>query len=196
MEWRFYNLRKRKKNTAFRILSKIALAGCFMVAASNQYFWRSFYRNFLRELKRSQSAKEKKKLYDALRYLRQKKFVDIQESDKGIKIVITTAGYKVLKEIKTWDDLKIRKPPEWDRKLRFVIFDIPRRRQRARNILLKILKDWNFFMVQKSIWVYPYDCVNEIVVVKKLLKIEPYVRVLVTDAIEGEYKILKYFKLV
>lgn len=197
-KWKFYNLKKKKKkkNLALNVLSKIALVGCFMVAGSNQYFWRSFYREFLRDLKRRNNRKERKRLYDALRYLRQKKFVDIKETKKGVKITIMTAGYKVIKEIEKWEELKIKKPPEWDRKLRFVIFDIPRTKQSARNAFINVLKEWKFFMVQKSVWVFPYDCMNEIAVLRKLLEIEPYVKVLVTDAIEGEYKILKHFKLI
>lgn len=182
-----------EKSLAFKILKAIALGGAFLIAASNERFWFNFYTNFNKEIKKFKNYKEKRKIYDALRYLRQRKFVDITDTSQGVKVKITTSGHEVIEFYKSIKSIKIKKPTRWDRKFRMVIFDIPAKKQSSRNVFLQKLKEMGFYMIQKSIWVYPYDCMNEIATLRKLFEIEPYVKVIVADAIEGEYNIRKSF---
>ena len=58
------------------------------------------------------------------------------------------------------------------------------------------LKEMGFLMIQKSIWVNPYDCMNEIAYLRNIFEIEPYVKIVLADALEGDYKIRKHFDLI
>ena len=188
-------LRIRKKSLALEVLKKIAVAGAFLVAASNKRFWFNFYLNSNKEFGKYKNQKEKQKLYNALNYLKQKKFVDIAEKPNGILVKIASKGYEVLEFYESIEKMQIKQPKRWDRKFRIVIFDIPAKKQAARMALIQKLKDMGFYMLQKSIWVHPYDCINEIATLRKLFEIEPYVKIMKTEAVEEEYKLLKYFGL-
>ena len=187
--------KNRQGSFAFKLLKSMAVAGAFIVAASNQRFWLNFYLNHNKELERYRKIKKKRKLYNAIAYLKQKKFLDITEKPNGLLVKITTKGYEVVEFYESIEKMKLKRPEKWDKKFRLVIFDIPVKKQDGRNALIQKLKDMGFYMLQKSIWVHPYDCVNEIITLRKLFEIEPYVKVVTTEAIEGEYKLLKYFQL-
>lgn len=49
------------------------------------------------------------------------------------------------------------KKENWDKKLRLVIFDIQEINKIKRNYLRKLLKKIGFIMIQKSVWLSPYD---------------------------------------
>lgn len=46
---------------------------------------------------------------------------------------------------------------KWDKKWRIVIFDIEEKQRRQRDILRGKLKELGFGMIQKSVWISPYD---------------------------------------
>ena len=64
------------------------------------------------------------------------------------------------------DNLVIKQPKEWDKKWRFITFDIPEKRKIVREALRGKLKQLGFSPFQKSIWIYPYSCTAEIELLK------------------------------
>ena len=50
----------------------------------------------------------------------------------------------------------------WDKKWRFVLFDIPEPLKKKRDALRRKLKHLGFLEFQKSVFIYPYPCQNEI----------------------------------
>lgn len=57
-----------------------------------------------------------------------------------------------------------------------IIFDIPEDMSTTRNKLRRVLKNWNFHQIQKSVWLTSYDhreSINELV---KELEIKPHVQ--------------------
>ncbi|MEK7537032.1 MAG: hypothetical protein AAB584_01115 [Patescibacteria group bacterium] len=187
--------RNKQKSFIFNLLKSMAVAGSFLIAASNKRFWLNFYLNHHKELNRYKKIKEKRKIYNAIAYLKQKKFLDIAEKQNGIIVKITTKGYEVIEFYESLEKMKIKRPKSWDRKFRLVIFDIPAKKQGARAVFIQKLKEMGFYMFQESIWVHPYDCISEIATLRKLFEIEQYVKIMTTEAIEEEYKLLRHFKL-
>lgn len=59
-------------------------------------------------------------------------------------------------------NLKIEKPDRWDGLWRCAIFDIPEKQKSLRNALRAKLKELGFVQVQKSVWVCPYPCRDEL----------------------------------
>src|SRR3989344_4076427 len=48
------------------------------------------------------------------------------------------------------------KSKKWDGKWRIIIFDIPQELHRERNILRRRLRSMGFYMLQKSVFIFPY----------------------------------------
>lgn len=186
----------KKKSLSFRILKTLAVSGIFVVAASSPMFAMNLPENISRILKERNERKKREKLFRALSYLRSRKFMEIKNLPNGkAEIKITSAGQEFI-GMADLDDLKIEKPDVWDKKFRLVIFDIPKHKHSASTAFSGKLKEIGFYMVQKSVWLHPYDCTNEVAYLRGVFEVEPYVKVVLADAFEGDYKIRKYFKLI
>lgn len=92
----------------------------------------------------------------------------------------------------------LRSRPEWDKKWRIIIFDIPENRRQQRDFLRKRLKWLGFKELQKSAWIFPYDIKKE---VEELLTIcnfdsqEGDIRFLTVEKMENDKDLKKYFDL-
>jgi CRISPR-associated endonuclease Cas2 len=92
-------------------------------------------------------------------------------------------------------DFKLRKPARWDKKWRLVIFDIPEKRKRLRDVLRATLHRIGFIRLQDSVWVYPYDCEELITLLKTEFKVGKDVLYMIVDKIENDKTIKTQFKL-
>lgn len=66
-------------------------------------------------------------------------------------------------------------PPPWDRLWRLVIFDIPEKRHADRFLLRRYLAESGFAMVQKSVWIAPYDREEQVQKFARGIDIQRYV---------------------
>ncbi|MSU73583.1 hypothetical protein EXS56_00385 [Candidatus Kaiserbacteria bacterium] len=83
----------------------------------------------------------------------------------------------------------------WDGRYRMVIFDIPERRRGVRERLRRLMRECGFLLIQKSVWLSPYDCEELIALIKAELRIGKDVLYVIVDSIENDAWIKKHFKL-
>ena len=107
------------------------------------------------------------------------------KSDGIFEARITKKGKEIVRKI-DFDDLQIIKPNRWDERWRMVIFDIPNKMHKHRLALTQKLRNLGFQMIQKSVWVHPYPCDEEIMVVRKFYNVDPYVTYIETAHVEDE----------
>ena len=101
---------------------------------------------------------EKRKLLRIVKEFYENRLIDYREKEDGnVYIVLTKNGQKKALEYQI-NELKIKKPDKWDGKWRIVIFDIPEKKKKAREVLRAKLKDLGFKELQKSVFVLPYEC--------------------------------------
>ena len=112
--------------------------------------------------------------------------------DKKEYIELTNKGKKSLKVIIA-KNLKILKPKKWDGRWRMVIFDVPDNNKIAREVLRGMLKRMNFYMLQESVFVYPFNSYNEIKYIVDLYNLKGCVRYLISEIIEGERDLINHF---
>jgi DNA-binding transcriptional regulator PaaX len=119
-----------------------------------------------------------------------------QEADKNgrIKIILTKRGRQAALSYQIFN-MEIKKPKTWDRKWRVVIFDIPEPLKKKREIIRCHLKRMSFFKLQKSVFVHPYDCCNEIEYLTEFYQLRKHVRFLVADYVDNELHLKQHFGL-
>lgn len=83
----------------------------------------------------------------------------------------------------------------WDKKWRIVIFDIHESRKAIRDELRRMLADTGFVKLQQSVWVYPHRCDEIIALLKFHLTLGWDLIYIIADAIEGDEKLRKHFRL-
>ena len=83
-------------------------------------------------------------------------------------------------------DLNIKKPKKWDKKWRVVMFDIKETRKGTRTILRNTLNRLGFIKLQNSVWIFPYDCEELIVMLKSNLFLGKDVLYMTVDKLEND----------
>ena len=137
----------------------------------------------------------KRQINDSINYLRRQNLIEYICDKNGRTIVrITRKGETKLRAF-TIDLIEIKTQKKWDGKWRLVMFDIPMRFTKGREALRYHLKDLNFFQFQKSAWIYPYPCADEIIFIADFFGVGKYVEVLTIDDILRDEKIKRHFGL-
>lgn len=87
------------------------------------------------------------------------------------------------------------KKQQWDGEWRMVAFDVPEKLRRGRDALRHTLRKVGFQELQKSIFVTPHDCLEEIEALIKFFDLGKYVRFGILNFIDNEDSFKKRFKL-
>ena len=154
--------------------------------------------HYFRVLKKA--SKEWKKINE--RYLRetikrlyQSKLIDYKEDKDGT--VMLTLSEKGKSRILKYDidKIEIKKPARWDKLWRLVVFDIPEDKNLGRKALAAKLKELGFYPMQKSVFIHPYECKDEIDFITEIFELSPYVRFLRVKDIDIELDLKERFYL-
>lgn len=149
----------------------------------------------IKGLKREWKKIDEEKLKREIQALYRSKLVELKENPDGtLEMILTDRGkLKVLKY--HFEKMKIDKEKEWDRKWRMVIFDIPEKLRKGRDVLRDRLKALGFYELQKSVFVFPYECKNEIDFLIELFNLRKYVRYGILEFIDNDLHLKQVFKL-
>lgn len=179
----------KKETIAKIILATVAFVGIMTIAAVAP--------NSLQMLELFGLGKKKYKpnsFYRTFKRMQNQRLIEIKkEKDDKIIISITEKGKKRLLEYNI-DDMRIERPEKWDKKWRVISFDIPEKRKKAREALREKLKDLDFYPLQKSLFIFPFPCRDEIDFIAEVFQIQKNITYFETLEINNDYKIKKHFK--
>lgn len=57
------------------------------------------------------------------------------------------------------------------------------------------LRELGFYPLQKSVWVHPFPCEDEILFIAGIFRIERFIDILIAESVLNEDKIKKFFNL-
>jgi len=107
---------------------------------------------------------------------------------------LTSNGETRLRQLEL-HNYQLKKPRRWDGKWRVLIFDIKEERRLLRSKIRATLIAIGFTRLQDSVWVYPYDCEDLIVLLKSDFKVGHELLYLIVDSIENDNWIREKFIL-
>ena len=110
---------------------------------------------------------------------------EVKNKDDTISIILSEKGKK-LAEVYNLDNIKISKPKKWDGNWRVVIFDVPERIKKVREALRMHLRNLGFYELQKSVFVCPFPCAEEINQIIDFYNISEHVRILMAHSVDNE----------
>lgn len=132
----------------------------------------------------------------AIKSLYKSRLIEERENENGsITLVLSDEGRK---RILTYDIDKIfiEKPAKWDGKWRVVLFDIPNSKKREREALRTVLKNLGFLTYQKSVFVFPYECKNEVDFITEFYNLRRYVRFMEVNYFDDDLAFKSHFGFV
>ena len=130
----------------------------------------------------------------SITYLKGRRLVSVAEKDGQQILTLSEDGKKRLLQFDL-DKIAIKKPRKWDRYWRLVLFDIPEKEKIGREALRSKLKQLGFYQLQKSCFIYPFDCKSEIDFISEIFEVSPYVNFILAKELEGASQLVKYFNL-
>ena len=83
----------------------------------------------------------------------------------------------------------------WDRKWRIVIFDIPNHKKKARDGFAATLKRLGFLPIQKSVFIFPYPCEEELEIVADYFEVSENIDTILASRISRQAELLSAFEL-
>ncbi len=109
------------------------------------------------------------------------------------KYELTKKGIAKLERVQLRESVKKQK---WDGCWRIVVFDITEDKRAARDALRRKLKIFGFYPLQKSVFVFPFDCQKEIMALANFFEEADNIEYITAKALgEKEQKIKKFFNL-
>jgi len=148
------------------------------------------YRNLGKQWQRINKQALKKEI----RNLYKSKLIKEKRNEDGSFTFILSNKGKLKALTYHFDQIKINRK-KWDRKWRIVFFDVPEKYRWGRDSLRKKLKELGFFELQKSVFVFPYECEDEIDFIIEYYGIRKYVRYSVMEYIDNELHLKGKFGL-
>ncbi len=158
------------------IMPGLGIAAGSLYRAKRKYDW-------------DQNQKEWKKfniklLRRNLRRLQDQKILEIINENGQEVIKLTQKGHTKYLRFKL-EELSL-KGKSWDGKWRLVIYDISKLKKSAQENFRRVLKQINFFPLQKSVYLAPYECEMEIEYLRAYFDLREEVLLMEISKLENE----------
>ena len=118
----------------------------------------------------------------------------VPDSEGRWKLILSEQGKKRALSYNL-ECISIPPLPVWDEKWRVVLFDIPEKKKRIRESVRFHLRSMGFYEFQKSVFVHPYPCKDEIDYVIEFYDVRKHIRTMTALEIDNEIEIQKHFGL-
>lgn len=140
------------------------------------YYWE------IEKLKRKyEREKRRRNFYQFLYYLKKKGYIKIENLEGKKGILLTKKGKQEALKIKFKTMKKKRRK---DGKLEMLIFDIPEKYRKLRDIFRNHLKFLGYQMLQKSVWLTPFDVFKETEKLIREYSLDKYIRRFIIEEVE------------
>ncbi len=153
------------------------------------------YFKVLKEMQKEWKGINREMLKRAIKNLYQSKLIKEKENPDGTVTLILTEKGKERALIYNLDEMKIKKPVSWDKRWRMVVFDIPEKIKWTREAMRRHLKNLGFYEFQKSVFVHPYNCKDEIEYLIEFYDIRRFVRFIIAESLDNELHLKSHFEL-
>ena len=110
-------------------------------------------------------------------------------AEKSVRM--TLAG----KELAEYLFRSLPKQKKWDGKWRIIAFDVPEPYSTARRALSLKLRELGCYHYQNSVFVYPYDCEEEINFIRNYFGFDSAIKYIVAEKLDDEKTLEEFFKL-
>ncbi|MFH1180890.1 MAG: hypothetical protein V1705_00590 [bacterium] len=185
-----YYFKKPKSEISKDIVKGLLVGGAVCISAASPYF----ASNLMRAIRQSKKY-ERKRFYDTFYRLKKRGCIKFEKKNHQIYISLTDEGRKKA-GIYQINDLEIKKPKKWDGRWRIILFDISEVKKIKREAFRGKLKELGFYPFQKSAWIHPYDCRNEVELLKDFFGLgEQELRLIVAQDIGENIFLRNIFKI-
>lgn len=144
-----------------------------------------------KQLDRLDEAARKREISKAMSYIRYRKLIT---EDYQHGIVLTDKAKRRLARNQV-NSLEIPQCDVWDNTWRIVFFDIPEKQKTKRDAFAGHLRRMGFAVLQRSVFVSPFPCRDEVALLSTHYEINQYVTYIEASHIDNETTLREYFQI-
>ena len=148
----------------------------------------------LRELSKEWKEIDRQALRRSVNSLYKSRLIRGEKQKGKWSLTLTSKGNNIAHSLDI-ETMHINRPKQWDRKWRLVSFDIPEKFKKRREVIRMHLRMLGFAEFQKSIFILPWSCKNEIDYIVNFYYLRKYVRFVVAEFIDNESELRLHFGL-
>ncbi|OGI68111.1 hypothetical protein A2738_02920 [Candidatus Nomurabacteria bacterium RIFCSPHIGHO2_01_FULL_42_15] len=175
-----------KKKMLLLLLAGLALG---LTRSPKKHWW------ILKQIPKELEKENRQALQRAINSLYTSHLIEEKDNKDGTTtLVLNENGRKKALRFNI-NKIEIKKPARWDEKWRVVMFDIPEKLKRLRDSLRLHFREIGLIEFQKSVFVYPYPCGEEIEFILELYNARKYVRFILAEEVDNELHLQKKFNL-
>ena len=182
----------RKGELLWKILSTIGNASIAFSSHPSRNSL-SVYRA-LRDFEVLQAASDSQ-LRTISKYIVDKKYILIERAANGTSTIYVSEAGKTILDRAAIMSLRPKAQKKWDRMWRLVMFDVPTHSKASRDKFAGMLKALGFVHYQKSVFICPHPCEEELEALAEYLGVSDYVDIVLATKINREEEYRKEFKL-
>ncbi len=124
-----------------------------------------------------------RKFSDLLYYLKRNNLIKVQNLKGNCALVLTKKGFnKAVHAQFKIENSKIKKRD--DGKWIMLIFDVPEKYKKSRELLRSILYNLGYKMFQKSVWTTPYDVSEKTETLLQMYSLDEFVKIFLIEKID------------
>ncbi len=140
------------------------------------------------------NSRDRFRMKRAIQTLEKKKLINIYEKDGEEIMEITEGGNKRVLKYK-FEEMKIIKPKKWDGHWHIISFDIPEKYKRGRDALSRKLKEIGLYPLQKSVFISPFECREQVDFIGEVFNIRKFIHYFVAKEIDDEKYLKQFYNL-
>lgn len=129
----------------------------------------------------------------AIRSLYESKLVQTKDNRDGTLTLVLSDKGKERALTCNLEEMEIKRPVHWDDKWRVVMFDIPEKIKNVREAVRMHFKHMGFYEFQKSVFVHPYPCNDEIEYIVEFYGARRHIRFIVATEIDNALDLKRHF---
>ena len=92
------------------------------------------------------------------------------------------------------DDLRARPTDVWDGRWRIILYDLPKDKDSGRHALVACLRSYGCLLLQKSAWITPFPCRQDIETISAQFGVDDYVTYFEAVSLDNEPAMIDRFR--
>ncbi|OGZ67688.1 MAG: CRISPR-associated endonuclease Cas2 [Candidatus Staskawiczbacteria bacterium RIFCSPHIGHO2_02_FULL_34_9] len=113
--------------------------------------------------------------------LKKNNYIKVKNLENKKAIIITKAGIDKALKASFKIEGRNKKNKRKDNKWIMIIFDIPQKHRKARDLLRSILNNLGYKMFQQSVWITPYDVSDKTEKLLQAYSLDGYVKIFIVE---------------
>jgi len=153
-----------------------------------------YYRKF-RLLRKEWKKIDQRNFNRSVRRLSAQRLVkEVCLPDGSFKLVLTKEGARQARvQYLFGKSIRFENPKKWDKKWRIILFDIPEKDRKFRDVLRLHLRELKFYKLQHSVFISPFPCEKQLLELVSLYKVGSFVRIVTADWVDNDENLKKHF---